>query len=394
MTITPPTTKQEYCSRTNAQEPTILNLPVAPWACARLRFAQTQDLVRAALPSGALAWLEENYKHGTVIEAINMKGPGDPLIGINETLETMHLIKQKYPHIKLHLTTLGIHGAKYAQELIKNGLTQVTILVDAVEPEIAKKIYAWIRPGRKTIPLPEAVDLLIAEQQKAIQTFKDTGCEINISTTVYPGYNDTHIKKIAQTVASLGADSMSLVPYRPCPDPQDEAPIAPNKEIMTDLKNQAGQYITILTNQEKNESGIGREHTSNSDNCNIQNALIPHPSKEKPNVAVASITGMEVDLHLGQAYKFLIYGPREDGLACLLETRPAPKAGSGDSRWQDLAESLHDCFAILTSGAGSNPRKILAESGTNVLITEDDIAGVVDVLYGGGKKKSANAQLM
>jgi nitrogen fixation protein NifB len=94
---------------------------------------------------------------------------------------------------------------------------------------------------------------------------------------------------------------------------------------------------------------------------------------------------MEVDLHLGQAYQVLIYGPREDGLACLLETRPAPEPGSSD-RWEELAERLPDCFAILAASAGERPRNILGDHGITILITDGEIESTVDMLYGGGKK--------
>jgi len=95
---------------------------------------------------------------------------------------------------------------------------------------------------------------------------------------------------------------------------------------------------------------------------------------------------MDIDLHLGQASRLLIYGPRADGLVCLLETRPAPSPGTGGSRWQELALILSDCFALLTAAAGDVPRETLNRKGINVLITDGEIEGTVDVLYGGGKK--------
>ncbi len=116
-------------------------------------------------------------------------------------------------------------------------------------------------------------------------------------------------------------------------------------------------------------------------------ASLPKPTKERPNVAVASSNGIEVDLHLGQAIKFIIYGPRGDGLACLLEVRDAPEPGQGGARWAELAKVLPDCFVLLAASAGETPRRALAEAGIKVLITEENIEGTVDVLYGGGKKK-------
>jgi nitrogen fixation protein NifB len=97
-----------------------------------------------------------------------------------------------------------------------------------------------------------------------------------------------------------------------------------------------------------------------------------------------------VDLHLGHAIKAMVYGPRGDGLACLLGVRDLPEPGSGAQRWETLAETLSDCFVLLTASAGENPRKILSRKGLSVLITDGEIEGTVDVLYGGGKKGKKN----
>ena len=64
-----------------------------------------------------------------------------------------------------------------------------------------------------------------------------------------------------------------------------------------------------------------------------------------------------------------------------------PEAGGGGLRWEKLADSLPDCFALLAASAGANPKQILKERGITVLITEGEIDGTVDVLFGGGKKK-------
>lgn len=131
---------------------------------------------------------------------------------------------------------------------------------------------------------------------------------------------------------------------------------------------------------------MGTDCSSPLAGCESIDGRFPKPTRERPNVAVVSAGGMDVDLHLGQAYQAMVYGPREDGLTCLLGTRPVPEPGGGNSRWEKLSESLHDCFALLTTSAGENPRRILASHGITVLITENEIEGTVDVLYGGGKK--------
>jgi nitrogen fixation protein NifB len=95
---------------------------------------------------------------------------------------------------------------------------------------------------------------------------------------------------------------------------------------------------------------------------------------------------MDIDLHLGQAIKALIYGPREDGLPCLLEVRDLPEPGGGEGRWQKVSEILDDCFVLLAESAGQKPREILGTSGLPIVLIDDNVEGTVDVLYGGGKK--------
>ena len=180
-------------------------------------------------------------------------------------------------------------------------------------------------------------------------------------------------------MVELGADTISLIPY--CPEPGAEVSLeSPSAETIETATAKASAFLPVVPS---------RLHTTQATLLPEQtNSQVPAPSKKRPNVAVVSSNGMDIDLHLGHAIQFLIYGPRQDGLACLIETRPAPEPGSGPLRWQQTSEILKDCFALLTASAGEKPRTHLMRSGLKVLITEDNIEGMVDVLYGGGKKKS------
>jgi nitrogen fixation protein NifB len=329
-------------------------------------------------PQEALNKVAEILEHGEAVDYFSISGPGDPLACIEPTLEALDLIHERFPDITISLRTIGIGGEKYADRLSKAGVTHADLLVNAVTEDILEKLYAWIRPGFKTIRLPDAAKILVMEQKKAVRAFKDADMSVSIITTIYPENNVDHVGSIAHLMADLGADDMILVPYRP----EEGAEInlaTPEKELMKTAHTSASRYISV-----------SEEHKSASPLGSDQNALppgLPRPTIQRPNVAVVSSNGMEVDLHLGEAIRILIYGPREDGLACLLESRPAPEPGGGGSRWEMLADILPDCFVLLAASAGENPRKILDGRGIKVLITDNCIEGTVDVLYGGGKKK-------
>ena len=331
------------------------------------------------MPAQAFHMVEETLGKLNV-DAVYITGPGDPLAAPDPTIETLQLIHGRFPDLELGITTLGLGGDENAALLAQNGVTTVILQVDAVDADIICSLYAWIRPGKKTIPLAKGAEILLDEQSKAVRAFKESGFTVDIKTTVYAGINDGHIEEIARKMARLGADSMTLVPGRAASE-EKATPAAPDSQLMARLFEMAEKHIQVKIG--------GQEQGSKSSSLSKRppETITPKPSANRPNVAVVSSNGMDVDLHLGQAIQVLIYGPREDGLACLLETRPAPEPGGGGSRWEKLADSLSDCFALLTASAGDNPRKILSSRNISVIITDDNIEGMVDVLYGGGKKK-------
>lgn len=372
---------KEFCA-SNRLASGRVHLPVAPKALARGRFTPEKSLPRALTPDQALNWLEYLADQGQVVRVVNISGPGDPLATPELTLLTLNLLREKYPGISLCLTTLGIGAAAYASELARLGLAHVSILMDAVDPKVAERIYAWIRPGTKTMPLDEAARLLIEEQAAAIAALVKAGVPVQAKTTVYPGINSGHIPDIAAKAGELGAVEMKLFPFlakgEDCPQPRDQA----TPEELADLAAQAAKHLpTQLI-----DLAVCRE-MADFDFAKAASALAvrPQPSPKRPNLAVCSSDGFEVDLHLGQADKFLIYGPK-DGPVLLLETRPAPEPGAGDNRWQQAALVLSDCFAVLAAAAGEAPKRILAEKGLPVLTQEGSLDGLVDALYGGGKK--------
>jgi nitrogen fixation protein NifB len=364
-----------------------LHLPVAPRAVARGRFAQatpgTEPAVSPAQPAvspeEALAMLDRAVESGAAVHMVGITGPGDPLATPETTLRTLRLVRAKYPDMGLCLTTLGMGGAGLAGELAAIGLSHVTVLADAVTPAVAEELYAWIRPSTRTMPLPLAAKALVDEQRRTVAALVEAGITVKINTTVHPGVNDEHVETIASTMAGLGAAVMSVVPV--WPDGEIGAQ-QPDMDLLAAVREKAARHLPLTPSWGE----CGGQADAVAGGVFSAPTALPRPVAGRPNVAVASAGGMDVDLHLGHAARLLIYGPREDGLACLLGTRDAPEPGGGDARWEALADSLGDCFALLAASAGERPREILNRRGVTVLITEGEIEGTVDVLYGGGKK--------
>jgi nitrogen fixation protein NifB len=361
----------------------VVHLPVAPQPVARIRFsAITPERAQCLHMNDALDFLDKfMVEHQDKVGMVAITGPGDPLATPEITLETVKAIRSRYPQVKIGIKTHGIGSDKLAGELARAGVDYVEMEVNGVRAEILDKLYAWIRPGQKTIKIAEAVKLLLREQRNGVPALKFHNISVSILTTLYPGYNLEHVPRISADMLELGADGIALVPYSP--EPAAEVTIdIPTREDIDKITEKAQKYLPIF-HPLLVQSDLNAALTLLSSG----KPALPKPSSERPNVAVASHNGIDINLHLGQTKQFLIYGRREDGLACLLGSREAPPAGQGDNRWLELAKILHDCFAILTASAGETPQRVLGEAGIKVMICEDNIDGIVDVLYGGGKKK-------
>lgn len=368
---------------TSATQPgEVINLQVAGRTFVRSRFAPEGKMSPAILPTDAINILESMLSQGTAISEVQVSGPGDPLADVTKTVETLHKVHDKYADLRLSITTLGLYGDQYAKMLADCGITFITLLIDAIDPEVIKNLYVWIRPGTKTVPLSQASSLLADEQLRAIPAMVQAGIRVIVRTTVYPGINDNHIPALAEVISQLGAERMILVPCSPFTDEKINI-TPPDSVAISSLCEIAGRHLPAeiaADNSDQMESSLEIAPSPTA-------TMLPKPSKERPNVAVVSSNGMDIDLHLGQAVKAMVFGPRDDGLTCLLATRALPEPGGGGSRWETLAKTLSDCFALLAAGAGENPRNILSRHGITTLITtEGEVDGMVDLLYGGGKK--------
>jgi nitrogen fixation protein NifB len=98
---------------------------------------------------------------------------------------------------------------------------------------------------------------------------------------------------------------------------------------------------------------------------------------------VATREGVLVNLHLGEAASFQIWGERDGGFE-MKEERPAPRPGSGADRWWAMAETLQDCRAILVSAMGDTPLAILSEAGVEPVVMNGFIEMALAAIYGGG----------
>ena len=237
---------------------------------------------------------------------------------------------------------------------------------------------------------------------------KRAGVTVKINTVVVPGINDRHTEEVAVWAAAAGADVHNFIPVLPVPGTLFESVVSPSPVEMAAIRLRAGKYLPQMSHCGRCRADaaglLGADNTAVIDGllrrtgCGTADMRAVCPSREqpsqagigpfggklsseKPHIAVATGDGFSINRHLGRADHFYVFRNGGDKPE-LVEIREAPPGGHAN-RWAALAETLRDCFAVLTAASGVPPKRALAESGITVYDCEGGIADSAMPLFAG-----------
>jgi len=378
-----------------------IHLPVAPQCNIQCNYCNRKfDCVNESrpgvtstvlTPGQALAYLDGVMDLRDDIAVVGIAGPGDPFANPKETMETFRLIRAKYPEMILCLSTNGLGLTReYVNELAELKVSHVTLTINAIDPEIAGKIYAWARHEKRIYRNEQAGRLMIDKQLQALTWIKEAGMIAKVNSIIVPGFNDEHLKVVSETVKGYGADIMNCIPLLPTEDTAFADLEEPDSAMRFRVRTQCGENVNQMTHCARcRADAIGRLNEPMSDEVRAliqKSAMLPmNPQDERPYVAVATREGMLVNKHMGEAMEFTIFGIDPDDEEEFIEigVRKAPPPGGRDERWQELADTLSDCRAILANAAGSTPERVLSECGIRIVQMEGLIeAGLMHLYHG------------
>jgi nitrogen fixation protein NifB len=324
------------------------------------------------LPWQAADYLDDVLDRIKNIAVVGIAGPGDPFANPVETMETLRLVRERHPEMMLCVATNGLAMADYVDDLAGLKVSHVTVTINAVDPAVGEKIYAWARLKSKVYRGADAAQVILENQKEAIRRLKAKDMTVKINTVIIPGINDDHVVEIAKEMAAMKADIFNAIPmYHVAGTPfADIAPLAHEK--VENLRKAAGSFLPQMAHCSwcrADAAGMIGEKQNDEIMDLLRKASQPHRSPERPYVAVASMEGIFVNQHLGEAAGLWIFG-MHDGKAVLIDRRPAPPSGGGVERWKAMALLLHDCNTVLASGIGPYPLIILERSGIHVVVME------------------------
>jgi len=328
-------------------------------------------------PGQAAGYLRELDTRLDNLAVVGIAGPGDPFANPEETLETMRRVKADFPEKIFCLSTNGLDLEPYIDEIAELGVSHVTLTINAVDPDVTAKIYKWVRFDKHVYRGEEGAKLLLQRQLACIPLLKAKEITVKINSIIIPGINEDHIEEVARVCAGLGADVINCIPLIPTAETPFAEVEKPDSKLIFRVRTLASEHLKLMSHCARCRADaaglLGQDLTEVHALMKEYASRLDLDTTDRPYVAVATNEGLLVNQHLGEARSFYLYRQTPKGFQ-FLEERTAPKPGSGDQRWVDMARILKDCRALLVSGVGETPKSILKSCGVHVV----EMTGLID----------------
>jgi len=227
-----------------------VHLPVAPRCNIQCKYCDRKyDCVNESRPGvtsavltprQAMSYLEFIFEKTTNISVVAIAGPGDPFANPEETMETLRLVRKKYPEIILCLATNGLGLGPYVDELAEINVSHVTVTLNAVDPKIGAQIYSFIRHGKRVLSPESGINILFEKQIEAIKKLKKRGIRTKVNTIILPGINEDHIEDVAKKMSELNVDILNCIPFYPNAGSTFADMPEPSKETVKKIRKKSG----------------------------------------------------------------------------------------------------------------------------------------------------------
>jgi len=341
---------------------------------------------------------------------LGIAGPGDPLANPERTFETFRQLSEKAPDIKLCVSTNGLALPESVEELAKHNIDHVTITINAVDPEVAAKIYPWVFWNNRRIKGIKGAKILIEQQQKGLQMLTDRGILVKVNSVMIPGVNDQHLVEVSKIVKSKGAFLHNVMPLiaeaehgtfygimgqrgpssKELQDLQDSC--SGDMNMMRHCRQCRADAVGLLGEDRGEEFTMDKIEVMNIDydaamekRKVIHQAIAEELSIKRSEtqetkdtfganyrpvlMAIATSGGGVINQHFGHAKEFLVYEASTDGVRFIghrktdLYCSGNSSCGDGESVLEMTIRALEGCETVLCSKIGYEPWGMLEDAG-------------------------------
>jgi nitrogen fixation protein NifB len=350
------------------------------------------------------------------LSVVGIAGPGDALANPTATFETFERIAAALPDIKLCLSTNGLALPDHVEAIRALNISHVTVTLNAVDPDVAARIYPWVSFDRKRWTGRAAAEILLARQREGIAALVAAGVLVKINSVLIPGINDDHLVEVNAEVRRWGVFLHNIMPLisdpahgthfgltgRRGPTPAElkglQDRLGGGAALMKHCRQCRADAVGLLG--EDRHAEFAEDHASaeppavdpvkrqvyrrlvareRADRAAAKAEATTHlaaaDSDDSLLVAVCTRGSGRVNQHFGHAGEFQIYEVDRGGVRLVGHRRAGRYCQGGDGDDDALEHTiaaLDGVRLVLAAKIGRCPKDRLAEAGITVF---DDFAG-------------------
>ena len=347
-------------------------------------------------PQQALLKAQAVAKAIPQLSVIGIAGPGDPLANPVRTFETLALIREAMPDIKLCLSTNGLTLVDHVDELLRLGVDHVTITINTLDEVIAAQIYKWIYFEGRRYEGVEGGRILIQRQMDGLAALSKAGILTKVNSVLIPGINDGHLPLLSQELRRNDVFLHNIMPLISKPEHGTFFGLVGQREPLSseldEVRELAGGNVSQMKHcQQCRADAVGMLEEDRSaefnikdinpepedyaqtmvGRCRFQSAVISKGASETQAslvVAVATKTNEQIDLHFGHADCFKLYlvtknsqhfiGERRITRYCTGDNQQQ-SAETNESNLETTIKALHGVDLVLCCRIGTPPSEAL-----------------------------------
>lgn len=396
-------TEQHPCYNCKASNNARIHLPVAPRCNIQCNYCVRKfDCINESRPGVTSSVLTPEQAVSRYVEAkkripnlkvVGIAGPGDALANFQAVKQTLSEIRAIDPDVTFCLSTNGLMLPFFANDLLRLGVTHLTVTVNTVREETGAQIYDHINYLGKIYRDVEAARILLQNQLSGIQYLAVHGMVIKANMVLLKGINENEIPEIVTKMRDIGCKISNVMQLIPVKGSRFESQkLISNKELIQVRKECSSILPQMMHCRQCRADAVGTLQNDVSYKFNRPGTA---PETEKPastaeeaaaasqkvqrfRFAVCTKSGVLIDQHFGHASVFYIYD-YQGGKSRLVEKRPVDQFCGGpeeideDDRIEEMVKTIDDCDAILCMRIGQTPSNALKGRSISVFTTYNSI---------------------
>lgn len=231
-----------------------IHLPVAPRCNIQCRYcvrrydcpneSRPGITSRVLTPSEAFERVSSVVRRNGHLKVVGIAGPGDPLAN-EQTFTVLRAIHREFPELILCVSTNGVVLPERLNDLLKAGVSSITITINAVLPEVAERIYSWAYYKGRVYRGREAALIITNNQWLGLRMAIEAGLIVKVNSVFIPGVNDDEIPMIAWLAGRRGAALHNIIPL--IPQGEFSNIKRPTHEMLHSKRRECEVYVPQMT---------------------------------------------------------------------------------------------------------------------------------------------------